>query len=131
MTGLDINVMVRYLVQDDSVQSPKAGTVIESFTPERQGYICLTVLVELVWVLTSCYEMEKAGLLKVFDLLLRTRTLVVEQADVVRRAVDMFRTSKSDFEDCLILCACDVAGCEQTLTFDTGAAKTVGMHLIR
>jgi predicted nucleic-acid-binding protein len=131
VTGLDTNILIRYLVQDDSVQSPKAGAIIESFTAEQQGYICLPALVEMVWVLTSCYDMEKAGLLSVLDLLLRTRTLLLAQADAVRRAVDLFRSSKADFEDCLILHCCDAARCKETVTFDVGAAKMAGMRLIR
>lgn len=131
MTGLDTNVLVRYLVQDDAVQSPKATACIESFTPERRGYIALTALVELAWVLTSCYAMDKDGLIRILDTLLRTRNLAVEQANTAWRAVNKFRSAKADFEDCLILCSCHAAGCEETLTFDNTAAKMAGMRLLR
>lgn len=131
MTGLDTNVLVRYLVQDDPVQSPKASACIESFTAERRGYISLTALIELAWVLTSCYAMDKDGLLNVLDTLLRTRSLAVEQANAVWGAVNLFRTSRADFEDCLILCSCSAAGCSETITFDGVAGKMSGMRLLR
>jgi predicted nucleic-acid-binding protein len=129
--GLDTNILVRYLVQDDPVQSPKATACIESFTPERRGYISLTALVELIWVLTSLYDIDKEGLLDVLDNLLRTRTLAIEQPNTVWRAVNLFRSARADFEDCLIVCSCQAAECDETLTFDAVAAKTAGMRLLR
>lgn len=131
MTGLDTNVLVRYLVQDDAVQSAKASACIEAFTVEHRGYISLTALVELMWVLTSLYGMEKEGIIAVLDNLLRTRTLAVEQAQTVWRAVNLYRTSRADFEDYLILCSCQAAECDETLTFDATAAKTAGMRLLK
>jgi predicted nucleic-acid-binding protein len=131
MTGLDTNVLIRYLVQDDALQSPKATACIEAFTSEDRGYVSLTALVELGWVLTSCYAMEKEDLIRIFDTLLRTKNLAVDQATTVWRAVSLFRLSKADFEDCLILCCGHAAGCEETITFDNVAAKMPGMRLLR
>jgi predicted nucleic-acid-binding protein len=104
---------------------------MEAFTAERQGFIALTALVETAWVLTSCYGIDKDGLIRVLEALLRTKTLLVEKADTVRRALSLFRTSKADLEDCLILCSCHAAGCEETLTFDGAAGKLAGMRLLR
>lgn len=131
MIGLDTNVLVRYLVQDDAVQSAKASACIESLTDERCGYISLTALVELVWVLASCYAMDKDGLIRILEMLLRTRSFVVERANTVWRAVDLFYSSRADFEDCLISCSCAAAGCDETVTFDTLAAKAAGMRLLK
>ena len=32
MIGLDTNILVRYITQDDALQSPKANALIESLT---------------------------------------------------------------------------------------------------
>jgi predicted nucleic-acid-binding protein len=131
VTGLDTNVLVRYLVQDDAVQSAKATTCIESFTPEQRGFLSLTALVELSWVLTSCYAIDKDGILRIFETLLRTRSLTVEQSKTVWSAMRMFRSCRADFEDCLILCSGHAAGCDETITFDSVAGKMAGMRLLR
>ena len=55
MIGIDTNVLVRYIMQDEPNQSAKAGELIESFYNARPGYIALVSMVELYWVLTSCY----------------------------------------------------------------------------
>lgn len=48
MIGLDTNVLVRYVAQDDTIQSPKASAMIESLTAETPGYVSLVSVVELV-----------------------------------------------------------------------------------
>ena len=55
MIGLDSNVIVRYIAQDDPVQSRKATRLIESLTADEPGYVSLVSVVELAWVLTGCY----------------------------------------------------------------------------
>ena len=51
MIGLDTNVLVRYIMQDDSKQSAKATKLIESLDADRPGYITMVSVVELYWVL--------------------------------------------------------------------------------
>ena len=58
MIGLDTNVLVRYIMQDDPEQSPKATELIESLTGENPGYITMVSVIELYWVLTSAYELS-------------------------------------------------------------------------
>ncbi|MGA1464036.1 MAG: PIN domain-containing protein, partial [Steroidobacteraceae bacterium] len=53
MIGLDTNVLVRYIMQDDPKQSPKASTLIESLSADHPGFISLVSVVELYWVLTA------------------------------------------------------------------------------
>jgi predicted nucleic-acid-binding protein len=88
-------------------------------------------IVELYWVLTSCYDLTNDQVRQALDILLRTREIVVDRADEVLRALKVFETGKADFADCLIERMAASAGCEQTMTFDSGAAKHAGMTLIR
>ena len=60
MIGLDTNVLVRYVTQDDPVQSPKASRLIESLTTASPGFVSLVSVVELVWVLQSSYQSAKS-----------------------------------------------------------------------
>ena len=130
MIGLDTNVLVRYIMQDDEKQSLQATKLIESLTPDSPGFIPLVSLVEVVWVLAACFELERVQLVAVLEGLLRTKELTVERADVVWRAVHLFEKGSADFADCLIERCATAAGCERTMTFDRAAAKTCGMTLI-
>lgn len=83
MIGLDTNVLVRYVAQDDPKQSPKATRLIESLTVDAPGYVSVVSVVELVWVLTSCYASTKGEICEVLQTLLRTKEIVVANAGTV------------------------------------------------
>jgi len=131
MIGLDTNVLVRYIMQDDPKQSFKASKLIESLGEPDRGYIGLVAVVELVWVLSSCYDLSREQVALALEAMLRTKQFVVEHADQVVRALRVFKASKADFADCLIERSAAHAGCERTVTFDVGAAKHAGMTLIQ
>ena len=62
--------------------------------------------------------------------MLRTKSLLLENADTVWKAVRMFKEGTADFADCLIERTANEAGCGHTVTFDRGAARHCGMKLL-
>lgn len=130
MIGLDTNVLVRYIMQDDPKNSPKATKLIESLDGDNPGYITMVSIIELYWVLTSCYELTGEQVGQALEAILRTKQFLVERADQVMRALRVFGEGKADFADCLIERSATGAGCMQTMTFDVGASKHAGMSLI-
>ena len=131
MIGLDTNVLVRYIMQDDVKQSAKATKVIESLTVNTPGYVSLVAMVELSWVLSVSYGLTRDQVAQAIDALLRTKEIVVESKDSILKALRVFNTSSADFADCLIAQCAVIAGCSKTMTFDVGAAKVAGMTLIQ
>lgn len=130
MIGLDTNVLVRYIVQDDRHQAAKATRVIEAECSEtRPGFVTTVVLAELVWVLDGCYGSTRAEIVAVLQRILRTKQLVVQDAEIVWKAVRSFETARADFADCLIERVGADHECECTFTFDKQAANA-GMRLI-
>ncbi len=130
MIGLDTNILVRYVAQDDAKQSLRATRLIESLTAEAPGYVGLVAVVELVWVLTGCYDSSREEVAAVLETLLRAKELVVADADAVWKALRLFKQGKADFADCLIERCGALAGCSHTATFDRDAAKHCGMKLV-
>lgn len=130
MIGLDTNVLVRYIMQDDSKQSSLATRIVESLSAEVPGFVPLVAIVELAWVLSSAYELGRNQLVEAFEALLRTKELVVERGEIVWKALRLFQRAPGDFADCLIACSAEAAGCAKTMTFDRGAVKGGGMTLI-
>jgi predicted nucleic-acid-binding protein len=131
MIGLDTNVLVRYIMQDDAKQAAKAAALVESLTLEAPGFVSLVAVVELGWVLSSSYDLTRGQVAQTLDLLLRTKQVVVDRADQVLSALRVFKAGSADFADCLIARTAVHAGCDRTMTFDAGAAKSAGMTLIR
>jgi len=130
MIGLDTNVLVRYIMQDDAKQSPLANRLIESLSASVPGFVPLVSVVELAWVLSSAYELDRLQLVQAFEALLRTHEIVVEQAETVWKALRVFQNGCADFADCLIERSAAAAGCERTMSFDRGAVKACGMSLV-
>lgn len=131
MIGLDTNVLVRYIMQDDAKQSLKATKIIEALDGiDHSGYVTLVSVIELVWVLGTSYELTRAQVAQALDSLIRAKQLKIEGADQVMRALRIFKIGKSDFADCLIERSANSAGCEETMTFDVNASRYAGMTLI-
>ena len=130
MIGLDTNVLVRYIMQGDAKQSANATRLVESLTVAEPGFIALVSVVELVSVLSSCYDLSREQITQALEVLLRAKQLVVDKADQVIRALRVYSSGNADFADCLIERTASSAGSERTMTFDVGAAKAAGMTLI-
>lgn len=123
MTGIDTNVLVRYLTRDHTRQYRAAKRHLESnCTQENPGYVSVVVLCELAWVLTSAYDAGQREVARIVDQLLRTRQLEIERRDQVRAALAEYRERKPGFADCLIGQLSMRAGAEETVTFDQDAA---------
>ena len=119
MTGLDTNVIVRYLVRDDKKQAEAAAAFIRKATTAGEScFINHIVLCELVWVLESAYEYEKTEIADVLEKILATKQFELESKDVVRQAVHDYRRSSGDIADYLIGRANQAHGCGRTATFD-------------
>ena len=131
MIGLDTNVLVRYIMQDDPRQSAKASKLIESLTVEEPGFVPVVTVVELVWVLESSFGLAREQVAQALDALLRTKQLILDQTEQVSKALRGFSAGSADFADCLIERTAASAGCERTMTFDVGACRGAGMTLIR
>lgn len=130
MIGLDTNVLVRYIMQDDPKQSSKATRLMESLTSDQPGFVPLVAVVELVWVLSSSYGVSRDQMVEALDLLLRSKEIVVDRAELVLQAQRRFAKGGADFADCLIERIAQAHGCQRTMTFDTGAAKAARMTLV-
>lgn len=130
MTGLDTNVLVRYVMQDDPRQTARATKLIEAFTAEEPGFVPVVTVVELVWVLSGSYGLSRTQVAAALEALLRSKELVVDRADLVTRALGRCSKDGADFADALIQHIAAAAGCETTMTFDAGAAKAAGMTLV-
>lgn len=131
MIGLDTNVLVRYLVQDDPGQSRKAAQVIaKRCTRDAPGFVNRIVLCELVWVLESAYGYSKDTIVTVLEKLLRTSQLKIEDMQSAWTAFRMYQKGKADFADCLLGTTNRLGGCNETVTFDQAASKLKDFQLL-
>ncbi len=127
MVAFDTNVVVRLLVRDDAAQAKKAE---QTFLRHARGdgvFLPLVVVVETAWVLAYTYELSRNAIHEHLLALIRTRGVVVDEADLVQEALDAYAKGGADFGDYVILAATRRAGCRTLLTFDRRLAKERGV----
>ena len=130
MIALDTNVLVRYLVRDDTEQAEAACSLLESLTADRPGYICREVTVELAWVLERAYGYTRDQIATVLEELVATEGLVIEAANDVARAAFRYRAGGTGFSDLMMLAASERSGANPLYTFDQEAARLEGVLIL-
>lgn len=119
MTGIDTNLLVRFLVEDDPRQTERARAFLERSRSQGEiVYVSAIVLCETVWVLRSVYGQPGLRILEFLERLLGTDVFELEAEDAVRAAIQSCQTGKGDFADHLIGQMNLAKGCRGTVTFD-------------
>lgn len=131
MTGLDTNVLVRYLTLDDPVQSPRAIEVVEGAARSGEPlFVSAVVLCELVWVLDRAYGYRKREIVRAVEGLLRAAQLRFTEPARLWATLADYRDGRADFADYLIGREATDSGCLTTLTFDQGLAGEARYELL-
>ena len=124
MIGFDTNVIVRYLTQDDPVQSPKATELIErGLTEEEPGFVSVVAMAETAWVLERVYGRTAEEIAAVIERMLEVEVLVVESEQEIFTAMIAVKEGRGAFADALIGALGARAGCSHTVTFDQKALR--------
>lgn len=131
MIGLDTNIVVRFLVQDDAAQAALASEVFGSLSADRPGFIGSVVLAEISWVLARAYKAGREEIAAAIEGLLRSEEIIIENTEAAYRALAVFRDGRAvEFADALIAETARLAGADETLTFDRRAASESAMRLV-
>lgn len=119
MRAVDTNVVVRLVTRDDPRQTARA----EAFVA-KGAWVSHIVLVEVIWVLDSVFELHHKQLVTAIDMLLNHRDLVLQEPEVVSAALARFRRRpRLGFSDCMVLESARKAGHVPLATFDKELGK--------
>jgi len=130
MIGLDSNLLIRYLTQDDPVQSAKAREILERrLTPKDPGFVSVVAMVETVWVLDRAYGLRAQEIATTVERLLQVKVLAIQNEQEVFTAMVALK-GRGSFADALIAELGARAGCTRTLTFDQKALRLPGFELV-
>jgi predicted nucleic-acid-binding protein len=131
MIGLDTNILIRYLAQDDPLQSPIATDLIEHrLTEEEPGFICVVAMAEVAWVLERAYGLANRDIAAAIEGVLQAEALVVESEQEVFAAMVALKEGRGSFADALIGMLGAKAGCSRTVTFDRRAHRLSEFQLL-
>jgi predicted nucleic-acid-binding protein len=122
MRAIDTNVLVRLVTRDDSRQAASAESFID-----KGAWVSVLALAEAAWVLASVYKLSSKDLARAIEMLLNHRDLVLQDAETVAGALELFRAKPAlGFSDCLMLQSARKAGHLPLGTFDRNLAKVEG-----
>lgn len=130
MIGLDTNILVRYLTEDDPVQSVQATEIIEQqLSVADPGFVSIVTMTEVVWVLDRAYGFTAQEIVDAIERVLQVEVLVVENERQVFAAMVSLKQGRGAFADALIGELGARAGCSHTLTFDKKAIRLPNFKL--
>jgi predicted nucleic-acid-binding protein len=124
MIGLDTNVLVRYLAQEDPAQSARATEIIERRLSEANpGFVSVVAMAEMAWVLERAYGLPTKDVVAAIERTLQADVLVIEREQQVFAAMTALKEGGGSFADALTGALGAAAGCSTTLTFDRKALR--------
>lgn len=132
MVSLDTNVLIRFIVKDDVVQSRlAAGLINDAKASGQSAMVTMLVVLECEWVLRSAYQFSKIEILAVLAGLLRAGEVNLENDPVLEYALELWDRSTSNFANCFILAHSRALGCSTMVTFDKRASKLANCTLLK
>lgn len=124
MIGLDTNILLRAVLNDDPKQSPVARDILAHLTTDAPGVINSVVLAEFAWTLVRGYGYGREAVVGAIRTMLRSLSYSFTDRLAVSFALSRSEADGLNFVDALIGEINRAAGCEITLTFDVRAAKS-------
>lgn len=131
MIGIDTNILLRFLVDDEPAHSIAARRFMSERSAEDLAYVSAVVLAETIWFLNRRLDYPKSQVVEVLGLLAQTEEIVVEYSEELKAWCADPSRPVADLADYLIAWSATQAGCRKTMTFDhRGAARVPGMELL-
>ncbi|XOF34149.1 MAG: PIN domain-containing protein [Candidatus Electrothrix sp. YB6] len=130
MQGIDTNILVRFLIGDDDLQTKTVYNIFKQAEADKNElFIPLLVILELIWVLESVYEISRKDIINSISDLLLMPVLRFEQQSTVQRFTREAYGNTYDLSDLLIACSAGQQGCDTVITFDKKASRCDLFHL--
>lgn len=130
--GIDTNILVRFITNDDSVQADEVERLFLSFEDQDVTFLINeVVLAELDWILTQVYKYRKEDFLKTVHQLFETENIAFNNPKIVKKTCKLYTDKNADFSDCYLSVINQNLGCKTTYTFDKSAAKLSSFSFLK
>jgi predicted nucleic-acid-binding protein len=124
MKGIDTNILIRFLTGDDELQAKKVYNIFKKAESEKNElFVPLLVILELIWVLESVYEIHRTEILESISELTLMPILKFEHQSALQQFTHAAKGNIYDLSDLLIAHSANTQGCESIITFDKKASK--------
>lgn len=130
MIGIDTNVLVRFFVEDDELQTRRAQQFVAGLSASEPGFVSKVVLAELVWVMERHLDASDEEIVAALRHLLTTDAFLVESEQEAFVALTELSEGRATFADALIVASAQARGCSHVVTFDKKASRLPGFRLL-
>ncbi|HIE01972.1 MAG TPA: PIN domain-containing protein [Thiotrichaceae bacterium] len=124
MKGIDTNILIRFLIGDDELQAKKVYNIFKKAESEKNElFVPLLVILELIWVLESVYDISRTEILDAISELILMPILKFENQSALQQFAHAAQGNRYNLSDLLIVYSAKVQGCETVITFDKKASR--------
>jgi len=121
MIRIDTNYVIRYLVNDNI----EMADIAEEILTTKNIFISNEILAEVVYVLFGVYKISKEDISNQLLELIDFENISVSNYKVVKKSLNIFKTKKLDFVDCLL---CAYSNQDEIVTFDKKLNKCISSN---
>ncbi len=112
---VDTNILVRYLTGDPPEQALRATRYLQ----ESEDLLLPDLIVaEVVYVLESFYKFSKTRVAAGIESTIMTRSIVVTDAQLLLRALELYRRYRVGFADAYLIASAERTGVGAVASFD-------------
>lgn len=123
--GIDTNVLLRLLVDDDPVQREAVLSFGQGLGAKYLGFVTLISLVEMDWALRRQYGYSKQESISALQKISQIRGVEIQSFEAVIKTIRGVENGNGDFADVLIAHLCLDEGCSHVVTLDRKAAAKI------
>jgi predicted nucleic acid-binding protein len=112
---VDTNVLIRHLTGEPPAQARRATAFLE-----RADELLLADLVaaEVIYVLESFYELERARVAELLRSIIAYPAVVVVDAPMLLRALEVYEVDRLDFAEAYLVASAEATGVGTIASFD-------------
>jgi len=131
MKGVDTNILVRFLVGDDEIQSKKVYKLFKKAESKNDTlFVPLLVVLELIWVLESAYKISRKEIVESISDMILMPIFKFEHQTAIQQFTHFARSNNYDLSDLIIAYSAKKQGCESVFTFDKKASRSDLFELV-
>ncbi|MDO8570950.1 MAG: PIN domain-containing protein [Candidatus Daviesbacteria bacterium] len=119
MICLDANIILRFVLDNDPILSPKAKIIIEKIQlGKTRVYFCLLALSEVIFTLERSYHLPKKEIVKALSVLFSYSNIKVESQKLIEEAFVYYVDKNVSFVDAYYLTLMQKKNIKKIYSFD-------------
>jgi len=97
---LDSNIFLRFLIKDNRQMAKETKALFEAIEKGKiKAETDLIILVEIIWVLSSFFKIDREKIFEYISLLLKLKNFIIKDEEIISQALDFYRKTSVDFID--------------------------------